>query len=117
MGFFTTGEVASAAGVTTQTIRSWLDSGLLDCSTSDAGHRRVHDSAMSRVQAANEFIEQHLESSASRGELVGAVLRLFSIPAPQRLGAPGFVQGFLVARLGTGVTIRVKNAQGREVQQ
>lgn len=108
MGYFTTGDAATEAEVSSQTVRNWMDDGLLECSVSEGGTRRVHESAMRRIRAANDFIHTYLESSAAHGELVGAVLRLLAIPAPYRLGACGFVQGFLVARLGVDVKLRVK---------
>ena len=115
MGYFTTGEAAREAAVTTQTIRTWIDSGLISSAVNEVGHRRVTDAAMRSIKAANAFIDTHLESSVSRGELVGAVLRLLSIPAPRRLGATGFVQGFLVARFGPEITLRIKTPAGTEV--
>jgi hypothetical protein len=102
MGYWTTNDCATAAGVTVKTICAWIDQGILDATVSDGGHRRLHESAMQKIQAA-ALRSQEVNTTAARGDVIGALLKWGELTRkPDMLG---YVTGYLHCRLGAGVVV------------
>jgi hypothetical protein len=102
MGYWTTTDLATTAGVTVKTICAWIDQGILEATLSEGGHRRLHDSAMQKIHAA-ALLAQDVRTTAARGDVIGALLKWGELTRkPDMLG---YVTGYLQCRLGAGVVV------------
>ena len=99
-GYFSTGDIARAAGVTVATVTRWVALGLLHAADPDTGKTRMLPSSMDAVNNALALLRLHsLDPTAPL--LVGATLRYLSLPAADRTRGevhfPSFIMGYLAA--------------------
>jgi hypothetical protein len=98
-GFFTTNEVATAMGTTVKTMVGLLEAGVLKCSVTEGGHRRVHSESMDLVREAGIWADD-ISTTVPRSDLIGAYLRWATLPMGGRPRVLDFVYGYCMCRFG-----------------
>jgi hypothetical protein len=110
-GYYTTGEMASAAHTTIKTINTWHDAGLIDADV-DAltGRRRIHADAMRKVEACKAWYAKALDTNAPPAAVIGAFLRWSKAypVAAERPGLAPFLAGAVLMQGGPGVYCSVR---------
>jgi hypothetical protein len=117
-GYYTTGDIATAASVTINTVVGWLEAGLLDGTVTETGRRRVAHTAMRRVEDALTFAGRTLDHNAPPGTIVGGYLRwLKRYPVPtERPELAAFLCGFISSQHGPDVHAQERLPRGAQVQ-
>lgn len=84
VGWFTSGEVARAMGVSDRTVRSWCARGLLHSEVLPSGHRRIAAHALEAFRGGGSFTDQvqpHDDLSAAREVLAALEAKMRITPA------------------------------------
>jgi hypothetical protein len=98
-GFFTSGDMATAIGCTHKTVITLIEAGLLKCSVTDGGHRKIHSESMDLVREAGLWAGS-VSTAVPRSELIGAYLRWSTLALSRRPRVFDFVYGYCMCRFG-----------------